>query len=261
MCLIIFSVNQHPNYKLILAANRDEFYVRKTEPASFWPDHKNILAGRDLEAIRADGTFGTWLGISKSGRIAMVTNYRDFKNLKSAAPSRGHLVSDFLIQNIDPKSYLEGVEKRKNEYNGFNLIVGDLNQLFYLSNYKDGIFHLLPGFYGLSNHLLETPWPKVVLAKTKLEPILKKSEIDPVDLFQVMRDESQATDEKLPNTGVGLERERALSSMFIRTEGYGSRCTTVALVKHSGDALFAERTYHVPDLTFNERTFNFQVES
>lgn len=243
MCLILLSIQQHPSYKLILVANRDEFYNRKTEHASFWPNQSHILGGRDLEAMHQDGSCGTWLAMSTTGKIAMITNYRDFKNLKNNAPSRGHLVSDFLIGHEEPNAYLKKIDKVKNDYNGFNLIVGDVNNLFYLSNYAEGIEHLLPGFYGLSNHLLETPWPKVVLAKSKMQPILKKKIIDPNELFEMMRDELLADDGLLPSTGIGLERERALSSMFIKTNGYGTRCSTVVLVKHSGETTFTERTY------------------
>jgi uncharacterized protein with NRDE domain len=261
MCLILFSFNQHPTYKLILAANRDEFYVRKTESADYWPDHKNILGGRDLEAMREDGTSGTWMAMTTSGKIALVTNYRDFKNLKSIAPSRGHLVTDFLIGDTEAEAYLQQLEKTKNDYNGFNLILGDVNTLFYLSNYKQGISHIKPGFYGLSNHLLETPWPKVVLAKSKMKPLLQEKKILPKTLLDIMRDESRAPEDQLPNTGIGPEREKALSSMFIKTDGYGSRCSTVVLVKHSGETQFIERTYNLVDFTFTDRNFEFSVDT
>jgi uncharacterized protein with NRDE domain len=260
MCLILFSLNEHPQYKLILVANRDEFYARKTESANYWPGHPNILGGRDLEAMREDGTCGTWMAITTSGKIAMVTNYRDFKNLKTTAPSRGHLVSDFLIQNIEAATYLRSVESIKNDYNGFNLILGDVNNLFYLSNYKEGIDRLTPSFYGLSNHLLQTPWPKVVLAKSKLEPLIRENEIDPEELLNVMQNESRALDESLPNTGIGIDRERALSSMFIKTEGYGTRCSTVLLINCSGEAQFIERTYNLNNFSFETRRFEFSLQ-
>src|SRR5579859_2625352 len=125
MCLIFLSVDQHPHYKLIVAANRDEFYARKTAPAEFWSNHPQVVGGCDLEAVKPDGTCGSWMAMNKNGRIAMVTNYRDLKNLKTNAPSRGHLVTDFLLSNESPEKYLQGIEPRKNEFNGFNLIVGD----------------------------------------------------------------------------------------------------------------------------------------
>ena len=133
MCLIFLSLQQHPQYKLVIAANRDEFYQRKTAPANYWEDHPEILGGRDLEA------HGTWMAMDKNGRIAMVTNYRDPKNIKPAAPSRGALVTDFLLTNELSKQYLEKVEKKSQAYNGFNLIVGSAEDLWYHSNYKQGV--------------------------------------------------------------------------------------------------------------------------
>lgn len=259
MCLILFSFQNHPTYKLILAANRDEFYSRKTEPASHWPNHKNIIGGRDMEAMSEDGTCGTWMGMTTTGKIAMVTNYRDFKNLKSNAPSRGHLVSDYLKWDVNPKAYLEMLEKRKNHYNGFNLIVGDVDTLLYESNYKDGIEKLSNGFYGISNALLDTPWPKIELAKANMKPILQKPLIKPEELLEIMREESIAPDNQLPETGIGIEKERALSSMFIKTDGYGSRCSTVILVKHSGETVFVERTYNTSTFNFEDKLFEFKI--
>ena len=151
MCLIFLSINQHPTYSLIVAANRDEFYERKTAPADFWKDHPHILGGRDLEAG------GTWMAIAKSGKISLITNYRDLKNLKSKAPSRGHLVSDYLIEKTDPKNYLKGIEPNKGQYNGFNLIVGSPKELWYLSNYKSGVEKITSGVHGLSNALMLRP--------------------------------------------------------------------------------------------------------
>jgi len=260
MCLILFSLHHHPTYKFVLTANRDEFYERKTEPASYWPDHPGILGGKDLEAKRENGTCGTWMAMTTSGKIAMVTNYRDFKNLKSKAPSRGHLVTDFLIRDLNTQQYLHQVEKIKNEYNGFNLLVGDVDNLFYLSNYKDGIEKILPGSYGLSNHVLNTPWPKVSLAKSKMEDVLKNAILKPEQLFEMMRDETHFPYHQLPDTGIGMEREKALSSMFIKTDGYGTRCSTVVLVKHSGETIFSERTYNLNDFSFETKSFEFKVD-
>jgi uncharacterized protein with NRDE domain len=183
MCLIFFSLQEHPAYKLIAVANRDEFYNRKAAPASYWKDYPNILAGRDLEAG------GTWMGITRTGKLSFVTNYRDLSNLKDNAPSRGQLVSDYLQKEIDAETYLKDIEPRGDKYNGFNLIVGDQNSLWYLSNYNKGIKKITPGFYGLSNHLLETPWPKVINGKEKLKPVLNQPIIAPDDLFDVLRDE------------------------------------------------------------------------
>src|SRR5690606_7569505 len=155
MCLIFFSLNQHPEYKLIIAANRDEFYSRRTAPAQFWQDHQDVLAGRDLEAM------GTWLGITKQGKFSMLTNYRDLTNVNLNAPSRGKLVSDYLIEPVSASAYINKIAQHGALYNGFNLVVGSPDELYYYSNHAAGVNRLTEGFYGISNNLLDTPWPKV----------------------------------------------------------------------------------------------------
>lgn len=257
MCLIFLSLNQHPNYKLIVAANRDEFYARQTSPADFWKEHPQIVGGRDLEAMKPNGTCGTWMAMSKNGRIAMVTNYRDLKNLKSVAPSRGYLVTDFLLSDKSPEKYLKAIEKTKNDYNGFNLIVGNTEELFYLSNYKEGIIKIENGFHGLSNHLLDTPWPKVKRGKEKMKPLFDEEKIDPKKILNALYDDEQAPDAQLPDTGVGLERERMLSSMFIKSPNYGSRCSTVLTVDRNNKVEFTERVYDLKMFEFTEKSFLF----
>ena len=260
MCLIFISLNQHPNYKLIVAANRDEFYARQTSPTEFWKEHPQIVGGRDLEARKPDGTCGTWMAINKNGRIAMVTNYRDLKNLKSVAPSRGHLVTDFLLSKVSPEKYLKSIEPNANLYNGFNLIVGNAEKLFYLSNYKDGIVKIENGFHGLSNHLLNTPWPKVKKGKEKMKPFFDENVIDSKKILNALYDEQQAPDDQLPDTGVGLERERMLSSIFIKSPNYGSRCSTVVTVDQNNKAEFTERVYDLKTFAFTEKSFSFDVK-
>lgn len=257
MCLIFISVNQNPNYKLIVAANRDEFYARKTAAAEFWEDHPQLVGGRDLEAVKADGTCGTWMAMNKNGRIAMVTNYRDLKNIKSNAPSRGHLVTDFLLSNEPPEKYLKSIEPNASSFNGFNLIVGNADGLFYLSNYKTEIIKIESGFHGLSNHLLDTPWPKVQYGKEKMKPLFAECKIDKSKVFEALRDERQAPDDQLPNTGVGLERERMLSSMFIKSPNYGSRCSTLVTVDRQNKIEFSERVYDLKTVEFTEQIFVF----
>lgn len=254
MCLIFIALNHHPKYKLVVAGNRDEVYNRKTARAQFWEDHQHIVGGRDLQAG------GTWLAMTKEGRIGMVTNYRDPQNINPGAPSRGHLVSDFLINEEGPDQYLENISNNGKQYNGFNLIVGDTRQLWYYSNYKHGMQLLTPGFYGLSNHLLDTMWPKVLRGKEKIKPILESPIIDPEMLLEVLYDDQPAADEMLPKTGLTLERERALSSMFIKTEGYGSRCSTVILVDRNDEVVFTERVYDFATFNFTTETFRFALE-
>ena len=253
MCLIFISFQYHPKYKLIVAANRDEFYNRKTAAANYWSDHPQILAGRDLEAG------GTWLGMSTSGKISMLTNYRDLKNINPAAPSRGQLVSDYLKSSITAQAYMQGIESDGKRYNGFNLIVGNPEELWYYSNYRNGITKLAPGFYGISNHLLESPWPKVLIGKQKISPAFQKNDIDPDRVFEILYDDHIADDDQLPDTGLPLERERALSSMFIKTSNYGSRCSTLVLVDASNEVLFAERVYDLETFNYKTNTFRFSI--
>lgn len=256
MCLIFFSINNHPNYKLIVAANRDEFYNRSTEPANFWTDHKDVLGGRDLEAG------GTWLGITKKGKVSLITNYRDPANINPNAPSRGQLVSDYLIDaSIDSEIYLQHIREKQNLYNGFNLIVGNANELNYLSNYGDGIKKITSGFYGLSNHLLETPWPKVLRGKNKLQSVIDKPSVSVENVFDVLYDSERAVDDQLPDTGMGLERERALSSMFIKSPGYGTRCSTVILIDKLDQVYFAERVYDLETYEYTTCSYEFKIQS
>jgi len=259
MCLIFLSINQHPNYKLIVAANRDEFYARRTSIAAFWNNHPAVLGGCDLEAVKPDGTCGTWMAINKNGRIAMVTNYRDLKNLKTNAPSRGHLVTDFLLSTEAPEIYLKKIEPRASEFNGFNLIVGSEEGLFYLSNYKKGVDKIENGFHGLSNALLDTPWPKVKNGKEVMKPLFNQEKIDANKILDALHDEHQAPDDQLPDTGVGLDRERMLSSMFIKMPNYGSRCSTVVTIDRKGKAEFTERVYNLETFEFTQQTFEFDV--
>ena len=255
MCLIFLSVNQHPTYKLIVAANRDEFYNRRTAAAAYWKDHPDILGGRDLEAK------GTWLGVTSSGKISLLTNYRDPKNINPKAPSRGRLVSDFLEGNLPAEEYLRQVEKDAGAYNGFNLLTGTMDDLHYFSNYKKGIETLIPGVYGLSNKLLDTPWPKVKRGKEMFMEILRQQYLHPKLLFEFLYDDQRAPDDQLPDTGVGLERERALSSMFIKSPDYGSRCSTTVLVDRRNHVLFSERVYDLTTFQFSEKSFEFYIGS
>ncbi len=253
MCLIFISLKQHPTYKLILAANRDEFYNRKTAPADFWKDHSNIVGGRDLEAQ------GTWLAMTTSGKISMLTNYRDPKNINPSAPSRGQLVSDYLEQDVASEEYVKKIETKAKAYNGFNLLVGNPEEFFYLSKYKIGIDKITSGLYGLSNHLLETPWPKVKNGKRKFEQLLRSPNISSHLLFEFLYDGERASDDQLPETGIGLERERALSSMFIKSPNYGSRCSTVILIDQQNNVEFSERVYDLTSFDFTTNTFKFKI--
>ena len=254
MCLIFFAINHHPTYKLIIAANRDEFYARKTLSANFWEDYPNILGGRDLEAS------GTWMAMNRNGKISLVTNYRDPANINPSAPSRGQLVADFLINGDTPQEYLNSVSGKAAQYNGFNLLIGDSNEFWYLSNYRIGIQKLNAGIYGLSNHLLDTPWPKVNRGKEKFTDVINSANVDSDSLFELLYDEQRAEDPLLPDTGVGLERERVLSSMFIKMNGYGTRCSTVITVSNENKVMFAERVFDLDTFTHQTNRFDFLIE-
>jgi uncharacterized protein with NRDE domain len=237
MCLIAFAYNVHPAYRLILAANRDEFYERPSSSADFWKDHPQILAGRDLK------NGGTWLGVNRNGKFAAVTNYRDPASLKSGAPSRGKLISDYLKGNRNADDYLKKIFSRADHYNGFNLLAGDDNDLFVFSN-RGEKQKLVPGIYGLSNHLLNTPWPKVTRAKRMIKAALEKKGADLEEaLFHALTDHRVSSDEKLPSTGIGLEWERILSTIFINSPVYGTRSSTVLLIGKNKRVRFVEKVF------------------
>lgn len=254
MCLVFIAHKAHPDYKLIVAANRDEFYARKTSPADFWSDQPHVLAGRDLEAL------GTWMGVSRYGKVSLVTNYRDLKNIRANAPSRGHLVSDFLTNGDEPLPYMQQVQQHGSRYNGFNLISGNVDQLWYYSNYENNLRKLEPGLFGLSNHLLNTEWPKVRAGMEQIRNLISTGNPDSETLFAIMRNDATAPDDELPDTGVGLEMERMLSSMFIKSPNYGSRSTTVLLVDNEDRVSFQERTYEPGTLDYTTRIFEFMLE-
>lgn len=185
----------------------------------------------------------------------MVTNYRDLKNINPVAPSRGHLVSNYLIEDRNPQEYLKETCLRASDYNGFNLVVGDKNQLFYFSNYQNKIVPMKSGIFGLSNHLLDTPWPKVARGKEKISAILGNKSFSKDDLFEFMQDSRIASDNQLPNTGLPIERERALSAMFIKTPDYGSRCSTVITVDKEDNLEFTERVFDLTTFEYTEKSF------
>lgn len=237
MCLIAFAYNVHPSYRLILAANRDEFYERPSSSADFWNHVPQILAGRDLK------NGGTWLGVTRNGKFAAVTNYRDPASLKSGAPSRGKLVSDYLRGDRHADDYLKKISSRADLYNGFNLLAGDDNDLFVFSN-RGEKQKLVPGIYGLSNHLLNTPWPKVSRAKRMIRAALGKKGADlEEELFHALADRRVPPDEKLPSTGIGPEWERILSAIFIESPIYGTRSSTVLLIGKNRRVRFVEKVF------------------
>lgn len=236
MCLLLLAYRVHASYPLIVAANRDEFHERAAEPAHWW-DAPSIFAGRDHEAG------GTWIGVSRSGRIAAVTNYRDPSITEPGIASRGELPV-MALGGWDDDQMLNHFHHEGGRYNGFNLLFGSPARLLYLSNRGAQRAELTPGIYGLSNHVLDTPWPKVVRGKERLtEYLASPKQPEPEGLFELLRDRHRPTDEALPDTGIDLEWERLLAPIFIITRRYGTRCSTVIIINERNEILFAERTF------------------
>ncbi|MBD0370277.1 MAG: NRDE family protein [Pyrinomonadaceae bacterium] len=255
MCIILLAHEAHPEYTLVLAANRDEFYGRPTREAHFWKDAPDTLAGRDLERG------GTWLGVTRTGRIAAVTNYREPGARIENAPSRGLLVSDFLAADEGAYEYLARLQPRASLYNGFNLIVGDGCELCYFSNRGGEPQTIRSGVHGLSNHLLDTPWPKVERGREALEKVLESDALSIEAIFKVLADDARAQDEALPETGVGLELERMLSPLFIESQVYGTRSSTVILFNRQGEVIFIERTFNRSSGGREDVRYEFKIRS
>ncbi|WP_439102699.1 NRDE family protein [Congregibacter sp.] len=242
MCLIVFAWRQHPSASLLLAANRDEFYERPTKAAAYWSDAPQVLAGRDLQAG------GTWLGVSHSGRFAAITNIRDpAAEDGQALRSRGELTTDFLTDTQGPGDYLADVARRRGEYQGFNLLVGDQEGLWYLHGNSDERSEpqaLAPGIYGLSNAALDVPWPKVQRARHRLRDAMTNTQLpDHEALRACLNDRSLADPESLEKQNLFGTMARQLSAQFIVTPRYGTRCCTT-LRQHADGALeFQEQRF------------------
>lgn len=238
MCLILFAYNVHPSYRLILAANRDEFYDRPSAAADFWKTHPQVLAGLDLKEK------GTWLGVTREGKFAAITNYRDPASWMAEAPSRGKLVSRYLTGSSRAEKYVRRISGGTRCYNGFNLLLGDTEELWVYSN-RGEAKKLSRGIFGLSNHLLDTPWPKVRRGKKMLKAALDlKGEALEEALFSMLQDRHFPPDGRLPDTGVNLEWERILSPMFITSPVYGTRSSTLLLMGKNKRVKFIEKVYN-----------------
>lgn len=257
MCLIFAAWRHHPDYRLVVAANRDETLDRPTAPAQLWEDAPWVVAGRDLRAG------GTWLGVAREGRFSALTSHRGREPFAADAPSRGHLVGDFLRAADSPsaRAYVQSLTARADDYNGFNLLAADENELVWYSNRAAEPRTLAPGVYGLSNDLLDTPWPKVVRGKAAFAHHLERGPLDVEALFDLLADRTTAADPDLPDTGIGLDRERALSPLFIRTTDYGTRSSTIVLIDHHGGITLHERTHPTRGTEGTETvTLTFPVE-
>lgn len=254
MCLILIARNKHHQYKLIIAANRDEFYARQSEQVNYWQDYPFILAGKDLSAG------GTWMGITKAGKFCAITNYRDLKNVKSNAPSRGEVVLNYLRGSESAVEYSEILTNRGEMYNGFNLIYGTVDELFYYSNQSNQVEKLENSIYGLSNHFMDTPWHKNIRAKTKFAELISENKLSENFFIDLLTDDCLANDDELPETGVGKEWEKILSPIFIKSEVYGTRCSTIIKVTYDNQVEFTEVTHDSITIGNNRVSYNFKIE-
>jgi len=263
MCLAVVAWHAHPDYPLVLAANRDEFYTRSTRPASWWGQSVALLAGRDEEAG------GTWLGITRAGRVALLTNVRAPSERNPHAPSRGAIAVGALQSTQPASEWLRTQAPRIDTYNGFNLLVAEpvasgrgVQRLVYFTNRRrHGPRVLAPGIYGLSNAFLDTPWPKVVRAVGAFACTLA-SRVDPDRLLALMADRRPVHDAELPSTGVPLDWERALAPVQIRANGYGTRSTTVITVRRDGVVNFLERSFEADaPAVHRDRHFEFTLDA
>jgi uncharacterized protein with NRDE domain len=238
MCLIVLAWQVIPGTPLIAAANRDEFYDRPAAPAAWWEDHPQVYAGRDLRGG------GTWLGVTRDGRFAALTNIRAPSEKRSNAPSRGALVANYLTGQATAQEYIDEIAVNADSFNGFNLLVGDCNQLVWFSNGKKDDPRngrpLAPGIYGLSNDLLDSPWPKVVRTKAQFASLLCQGAPEEA-FFEMLTDTTRASDCRLPKTGVGMEMERLLSAVCIESPNYGTRASTVVQLHTNNVAVLNER--------------------
>ncbi len=239
MCLLVLAWQVHPRYRLVVAANRDEFHERPAAALAPWPDAP-LIAGRDLRAL------GTWLALGRDRRFAVVTNFRELQQPKAGAPSRGELIPQFLRGPLAPGEFLREMRPRAGSYSGFNILLADGDSLWYGCNRAEPFARALPpGVYGLSNEFLDTPWPKLTRVRAGFEAWLgQPADADPVELFRLLADRTRVSDDALlPKSGVAREWERVLSAPFVAHPDYGTRSSSVLLLARDGAAYLAERRF------------------
>jgi uncharacterized protein with NRDE domain len=251
MCLIVFAYKFHKKFKLIVASNRDELYKRPTQDSHKWDTVPFIIAGKDLEQG------GTWLGINENGLFAAVTNYRQPTLSNENKLSRGIMLKDFLLGNENSEVFLDKLAGKADLYNGFNLLIGDPENLFYYSNIEFAIKKVEPGLYGISNALFDTPWPKVEYAKNKLAEIISSEDFSEEEIFKLLGTDQKFPDELLPNTGLNIELERKLSPVFIKSDFYGTRSSNILSIDYDNNVRFVERVYEMDN--WRESRFNFSI--
>jgi len=251
MCLLVIAVRQHEKLPLIVAGNRDEFHARPTQRAHWWPDHTDVLGGRDLQAG------GTWLAMHRNGRFATVTNYRDARKERAGLTSRGHLITEFLTGDETPIDYLRTIDG--DAYAGFNLLVADRDSAAYLSNRGAAMRELPPGIYGLSNATLDEPWTKVTRSKARLQALIEADTVNETSLLRMLDDRHKASSEEVRTNGLSFSIAHALTAPFIVLPEYGTRCSTVLTVSKTGAVRFAERRFDAGGGTTGEVSFAFDL--
>ncbi|WP_100641211.1 NRDE family protein [Alteromonas facilis] len=257
MCILFIAVNKHPKYPLIIAANRDEFHKRPTQQSQFWESAPDVLGGIDMEAG------GTWMGVTRHGKLAALTNIRDPNRIKSNAISRGALVADFLKTDVTVSDYSSQISKSVDDYNGYNLLFGDLPSMDIrtFNSHLSEEQRLETGFYGLSNASLDVAWPKIQRGKKALEQYCEThKQLDTQALFSILADPTLAEDTELPKTGVPLEWEKRLSSIFITSEDYGTRASTLLLMDKQMHIYWYENSFDQYGEVTGSRAYDFPLE-
>lgn len=253
MCLVVFAWNAHPDYKLVLAANRDEYHARPARALGWWADQPDILAGRDLQAG------GTWLAAHRAGRFATVTNYHEHARPPEKKRSRGALVTDFVAGNASPAEYGQMIASA--EYAGFSLLVADSREIACVSNRNGETKPLSPGVYGLSNATLDTPWPKVVRSRTALASLIESGQLNETTLMHLLADRTPASIADIDAAQLPFNIARARTAPFIVTPDYGTRCSTVCLWSNSGQVVLHEHRFDPEGKTVGKSRFSFQIDA
>lgn len=253
MCLLVIAWNVHSRYRVVLAANRDEFHERPAAAMHWWSGPK-ILAGRDLQAG------GAWLAVDAAGRFGVITNYRDLQGPKAGSPSRGGLIPEFLAGTEGAAAFATRLAHDRDGYSGFNLLVGDSRHLAYVANRApDPVRELAPGVFGLSNHLLDTPWPKLVRTRQRFQGRLAADSVATDDLLGLLTDREPSQDHVLPESHLPPDLERALSAPFIVNSRYGTRCSTILLIGHDGRIEMTEQRYDAGGEIIGRTAFEFRA--
>jgi uncharacterized protein with NRDE domain len=254
MCILFIAIKQHPLYPIVIAANRDEFHQRPTQSAHFW-ENKNLLAGKDLTGG------GTWMGVNTSGDIAALTNIRAPGKDRENAITRGELVANFLKTPVSPNDYLQSLKNSHLQYNGYNLLFGNLDQLQVYNSFEDTAYELEDGVYGLSNASLNSPWPKLDIGRSALANYCKNANIlSHEHLFELLGNDLPAKDDELPNTGISVELEKKLSSIFIISPEYGTRSSTILLIDNNNQVYWEERSFSSSGKLTNTVVHEFEIK-